>query len=330
MRTVRMSGSGPLALPFLPTSPHPEILAGRYRLEASLGEGGMSTIDRAVDLQCERVVAIKRLRPEYAREPEAIARLTREARILDRLLHTNCLRLLDCAEDVDGTPFLVLPLLVGRDLRSAHRGPLPLHQAIGLVLQLLDGLIHIHKRGFIHRDIKLENLFLTRSEDLADRLIIVDFGVAGLPKEAPFGDGLQTAVGTRLGTPGVMSPEQIVSGDVDHRSDLYAVGAVFYELLSGSPPFKAPSVLETMRLQVRTDPAPLSDVPEGIWGFVQSMMERSPQDRPASATEAREHLANIWTVLRRRRYPATTLDLLGPGHTTAKFETQLLRRWPQT
>ncbi len=203
-------------------------LADRYAIERELGSGGMATVYLAEDLKHHRKVAVKVLRPELAAAlgPE---RFHREIQIAARLTHPHILTLIDSG-DADGFLYYVMPYIEGQSLRDklAHEGELPIAEAVRVLRDVVDALDHAHKHGVVHRDIKPDNVMLSERHAL-----VTDFGVAKAVSEATGAQQLTTE-GVALGTPAYMSPEQAAADKhIDHRADIYAVGAVAYELLTG-------------------------------------------------------------------------------------------------
>ncbi|MFO0632642.1 MAG: serine/threonine-protein kinase [Nannocystaceae bacterium] len=275
-----------------------QVIAGRYRLDSVLGIGGMGVVLRAHHVGLRRDVAIKMLRPELIENPEVTGRFEREALSLSRLEHPNCLQVTDFGQLDDGTLFMVMQLLEGWELTELLGQPLPVLQAVELGIQLLRGLEHAHRRKIIHRDLKPENLFLVRNEDESFTLKIIDFGIAKLDSLHP-GD-LKTAVGMIFGTPAYMSPEQALGAPVDHRADLYAVGCVLYEMLTGTPPFRDPDPMMVIHRRLIGPPPPLPDaISVQVREVVDTLVAREPQQRYQSATLALQALENAAVVLRR-------------------------------
>ena len=264
---------------------------GRYELIARLGAGGMGTVYRARDAEGVEV-ALKLLHPGAA-TPDALARLTREARVLAALSHPNIVALREVGEH-DGAPFLALELLTGETLRQRlARGPLDVAAALASAADLLAALAAAHDRGVVHRDLKPENLFLTA----AGPLKVLDFGLAKrLPAEAA-PTSAATAAGAFLGTYGYMAPEQIRGEPVDARTDLFGFGAVLHEALAGRGAFAAPTAVETMHRILTEDAAPLDELvpaaPPALAELVARCLAREPAERPASAREVAAALAAI-------------------------------------
>ena len=260
----------------------PGARLGRYELVDLLGRGGMGEVYRARDLRLEREVAVKILPEVEARDPVRLKRFQREARLVASLAHANVLTVYDVGAR-RGTPYLVTELLEGRSLRDWLRdGPMPVTRALNCATQIVRGLAAAHEAGIVHRDLKPENVFLTRS----DGVKILDFGVAKL-LHAERGSGDEdtpTDPAARMGTPGYMSPEQVRGLAIDHRSDIFSLGAVLCEMLSGRPPFGRDTPAETMTAILREEPTPLpAGVFPGLQHLVGRCLDKQPEDRFQSA-----------------------------------------------
>jgi len=253
-------------------------LAGRYAIERELGAGGMATVYLAEDVKHRRKVAVKVLRPELAATlgPE---RFSREIEIAAQLQHPHILPLLDSGE-ADGFLYYVMPYVEGESLRErlARHGELPIPEATRILVEVVDALAHAHRRGVVHRDIKPDNVMLSERHAL-----VADFGVAKAVSEAT-GRQKMTTAGVALGTPSYMAPEQAAADpNVDHRADIYAVGAMAYELLAGRPPFTGMTNQEilaahvTQRAEAVTTRRPA--VPPALGAVVMKCLEKRPADR---------------------------------------------------
>ncbi len=268
-----------------PGIPQPgTVLVGKYRVERALGEGGMAVVLEATHLALGQRVAVKLLRGNAARSQEVVARFLREAQIAAQLPPEHIARVTDVGQSQDGTPYLVMELLVGRDLaHELHaRGPLPIVEAVDLVLQACEGVAEAHAVGLVHRDLKPANLFLTRRRDGAPVVKVLDFGLSKAAVDKASHALTQTT--SNFGTPQYMSPEQIQSAKhVDARSDQHALAMVLFELLTASPPFEADTVT-ALAVIIATKPPPMAselrpEVPHGLSAALARAMAKRPEDR---------------------------------------------------
>ncbi len=269
-------------------------LADRYRIERELGSGGMATVYLAQDLKHERRVAVKVLRPELAAAlgPD---RFHREIKIAANLHHPHILPLYDSGE-ADGFLYYVMPYEEGQSLRDrlAHEGELPITEAVRILRDVVDALAHAHKHGVVHRDIKPDNVLLSERHAL-----VTDFGVAKAVSEATGAQKLTTE-GVALGTPAYMSPEQAAADKrIDHRADIYAVGALAYELLTGRPPFVGTSPQEVLAAHVTQAVEPVTKhretVPPVLAQLVMRCLEKKPADRWQTAEQLLPQLEALVT-----------------------------------
>jgi eukaryotic-like serine/threonine-protein kinase len=260
-----------------------ETVGGRYRLERSLGRGGMATVHLARDEELGREVAIKRLSEALSGDEIFRERFMREARTAAGLSHPNIVGVFDVGEE-NGVPYIVMECIKGRTLAEllAENGPLDQDRTVDLILQACAGLEHAHAAGLVHRDIKPQNL-LVREDDT---LKIVDFGIV-----RPV-DGTQlTLAGTILGTAAYLAPEQALGERVTAAADLYSLGAVTYELLSGRPPYEFESLAELPVKQREGPPPPIDGVSEELQDAVRRCLAPAPADRPRSAASLAHELA---------------------------------------
>ncbi len=258
-------------------------LGDRYRLHGEVARGGMARVYRADDVVQGGEVAIKVLRPELA---AALGhdRFLREIRILARLHHPNILPLLD-SRDAGGSLYYVTPFIAGSSLqrRLEHDGPLPLEEVVRIARDIGAALDHAHKSEVIHRDIKPGNVLLGD-----DRALVCDFGIARAVELA--GGELRTASsGFALGTPAYMSPEQAIGGTLDSRCDVYALGCVLYEMLTGEPPFTGPTAQAVLARSLAGEFRPVKtvrpDVPAAAEAAIRSALASEPDRRPRTAAE---------------------------------------------
>ena len=272
------------------------IINGRYAVETRVGEGGMAYVYRATDRQTNEPVAIKVLMARLATDEESVARLKREAQLAMKLIHPNTCGLLSYGE-ANGLPYLVMPYLEGETLstRENRVGVMAPRQALPILIQLCHGLQHAHDQGVMHRDLKPENIMLVPDVD-GERAVVMDFGLA---KERIVGSELNrlTATGIVLGTPEFMSPEQIRGKSIDHRSDIYALGVLAFELLSGELPYVGANAQETMLNHLTGKPRKLSSVVPGMPAALEQAIDRAlklePKDRFGSMTEFAEALSRV-------------------------------------
>ena len=274
--------------PSPPPPPDPRIgavLQGRYRILSKLASGAMGVVYKGERLQLGRPVAVKFLHPWIAAQKAFLGRFENEARAMSRLSHPHCVSVIDFG--VEGSPYLVMDFVTGNTLRAVlESGRLSLGRATHIIRQLLAGLAHAHTQGIIHRDLKPENIVLSEEAGLEDHLRILDFGLAKLR------DGPAMTAGMAVGTPSYMSPEQSgAPGTIDARSDLYAVGVLLFEVLTGEKPFKSDHIGDLI-LMHREKPAPRmkevapdAKISREMERVVQKAMEKFPEDRFQSAQE---------------------------------------------
>jgi eukaryotic-like serine/threonine-protein kinase len=251
-----------------------ELIAGRYELEKLVGSGGMSNVFRAHDRLLERNVALKILHEQYTRDDDYVERFRREARAVARLAHPNIVTVIDRGEQ-DGRQFIVFEYIDGQNLKELTRhGPLEVHEAIGLTLQVARALSFAHNRGLVHRDVKPQNVLL--NED--GQAKVTDFGIArSLDVQGV------TQTGTVLGTSDYIAPEQARGQKVDPKTDIYSLGAVLYELLVGEVPFSGDNFVAVAMRHVN-EPVPSvlehrPDCPARLDLVIQRAMAKDPDDR---------------------------------------------------
>ena len=290
----------------------PRIIANRYHLLDLLGKGAMGMVFRAHDSVLDRAVAIKMMVAGMVDDPRRRERFLKEARAAARLNHRHVVTIHELAE-VDGEIYIVMELLDGVDLATLMSGStaLALEAKLSIIDQVLDGLHYAHEQGVVHRDIKPGNLHLTG----AGVAKILDFGIARLLSAEMTG-----TLGV-VGTPAYMAPEQALGKEVDRRADLFAVGAVMYELLKGARPFQADSIGRLMGLIAEAPHEPLGPAaPPDVAHLVDRLLAKDPADRPQTAEEARAELAAVHRGLDEASTydPAAELSALVRGIVTAR------------
>ncbi|MBZ5629851.1 MAG: protein kinase [Acidobacteriia bacterium] len=271
----------------------PGTRLGPYEVQAAVGAGGMGEVYRARDTRLGRDVAIKVLPESFARDADRLRRFEQEARTVAALNHPNILAVYDTGEH-QGAPYMVCELLDGQTLRAEmQEGAMGQRRAVEYASQIAEGLAAAHDQGAVHRDLKPENVFITKN----GRVKILDFGLAKLAraKAAAAGDGVTagsmsvTTPGVLLGTAGYMSPEQVRGKEVDARTDIFAFGAVLYEMLSGQRAFKGETSVETMNAILKEDPPELETeklkVSPGLERLVRRCLEKEPARRFQSARD---------------------------------------------
>lgn len=270
-----------------------KIVLDRYRVQAVLGKGAMGTVYRGSDQKLARSVAIKVLHAHLVHDPKMLARFRREAHLAARLQHPNLITVLDIGETEDGQHVMVLELAKGPTLADViGKKPLDRARTLAITRQLLAGLAHAHHAGLIHRDLKPANVMIETGRDAEDVARIVDFGIAILrdPDDSVAG-GKLTSTGQVLGTPLYMAPEQAKGDPFDHRIDLFALGVIVYEMLSGTWPFVG-SAIEITLANISQDPPPIAKRAPGVTvdplleRFARKLMARRLDHRFATADEA--------------------------------------------
>jgi serine/threonine-protein kinase len=269
-------------------------LVGRYRVEARVGSGAMGAVYRAEQAGLGRSVALKILNRDRSVGGDTVQRFRREAQALSALHHPNTVRVFDFGATDEGLLFLAMELLEGEPLTDCmvRQGPLPVLEAVLITQQVLRSIGEAHARGIVHRDLKPDNVFLARVPNEAEPIVkVLDFGIAKATDGERTIDQFETLDGTVFGTPRYMSPEQAAGKPLGPRSDLYAVGIMLYELLSGRPPFVDNDAVVVMARHIREEPmlvcraAPGQPIPASLEAVVTRSLAKHPADRFQSAEE---------------------------------------------
>ena len=292
---ARASSRFQVSAPVLETG---DVLGGRYEILQMLGEGGMGAVYKAMDRELDRPVALKLIRPELASNPSILARFKQELLLAHQVTHKNVIRIYDLG-DADGVKFITMEFVEGEDLRSLilEKKKFSPEDAVEIIQQVCRALEAAHGVGVIHRDLKPQNIM----RDKTGRILVMDFGLARTVE----GDGM-TQTGALVGTMEYMSPEQAMAKDLDQRSDLFAVGLILYELLTGEMPFKAESAVASLIKRNSERAIPVSDHDWNDSGCAQQHREQVPGARSQPALpECFRPTAAIWTAWQGNRAAAT-------------------------
>ena len=263
-------------------------IAGKYAVIDKLGEGGFGSVYRAIQEPVGRTVAVKVIASGEASDDELRGRFFREARVVSRLSNRATVTLHDYGQDDDGTLFMVFEYIAGKvlaDLVAEHQKGMPAQQAVDIVLQVLGALAEAHAIGLVHRDLKPGNIMVTTDARGTQEVKVLDFGIAKLQEPDDL-DDVRTREGVVLGTPRYMSPEQSQDAVLDGRSDLYAMGVILYELLSGHPPFTGAVPFDILLAHIQKPVPPLNpslQVSAAIEAVVRTALQKKPDGRYASA-----------------------------------------------
>lgn len=275
-----------------------KTLAGKYKVIERIGSGAMGSIYRAEHIALSKPIVIKVLHRHLVADESHIKRFHREARAASRLNQPNCINVLDFGQTEDGWLYICMEFVAGKDLCRIlfEERRLDPERAVRIASQVLDALDEAHNQGVIHRDLKPENIMVERLRMNPDFVKVLDFGIAKIRETDGRGDssGFKTATGMVFGTPEYMSPEQVRGEDLDGRSDLYSLGIVLYQMLSGDLPFTGESVLEIATKHLTEPPVPLAerrpDCPPALCDVVHRLLEKKREHRYATAAEAKTAL----------------------------------------
>jgi serine/threonine-protein kinase len=277
-----------------------QTIAGRYRIDAFIGQGGMAYVYLAHDLEADREVAIKVLLPQLTMDEDSVERLRREAVIAMRLNHPNVCNILAVGETDELPIYLVMPYVAGEPLalRELRGGPMAAEEAIPILAQVCDGLEHAHGLHILHRDLKPENVMLVPDKEFdgGRRAVLLDFGLAKVLRDEPGLVGL-TRSGFTIGTPEFMSPEQVLGKELDWRSDQYALGVLGFEMFTGRVPFEGQTPQEVTLARLKSRPRPLRelrpDLSERLEAVINRTLATEPGDRFPSMKDARSAFTSV-------------------------------------
>jgi serine/threonine protein kinase len=277
-------------------------IANQFRILEKIGSGGMGSVYKAEQPDMRRFVAVKILHPRYLSRPDLVSRFRREARAMSHLQHPNTAKVYLYGQLDDGACYFVMEHLAGKNLAQTVRaeGPMTAERAIAIMSQACGALAEAHAQGIVHRDLKPENIFLTNLGGITDYAKVLDFGLAKVTeREMRPGSLILTQEGMVFGTPEFMSPEQARGEKLDGRSDIYSLGVIMYELLTGKLPFDAAQPMEFIQRHIKEPPIPLAvrapnrEFPPGLWEVLEKALAKRPQDRYASANDLAQALRDV-------------------------------------
>jgi serine/threonine protein kinase len=314
---------------------------GSYRLLEVIGEGGMGRVYLAEHIRLGRKVALKMLRSKYSQNPDAVKRFFTEARAVNRIAHENIVEVTDFVSEPDGTSYYIMEFLTGGSLYDLlhQERVVALPRALEIVAQVANALAAVHEAGIIHRDLKPDNIYLARRGTRTDLVKLLDFGIAKLV-DPDLGVSIQrTGVGTLMGTPAYMSPEQASAGPVDYRSDIYSLGVILYELVTGTVPFQGGSYGEILVQHLTQTPRRPSTfdhlphpIPPELERLILHCLSKDVAARPQSMRAVEEKLRAILVELSRGEGMLTaptwpTMPAVSPPDDTVESSSAPRRRW---
>jgi eukaryotic-like serine/threonine-protein kinase len=273
-------------------------LNNRYLVKRKIGEGGFGAVFEGMQVATERPVALKVLHPQSVSDPTVVARFRREAEACSRLRNPHTVIIFDFDQTDDGVLYLAMELVRGQSLQDIQRasGTIPVERTLGILSQVAEALGEAHAQGIVHRDMKPENIMVEERES-GDFVKVLDFGIAKIVAGDGKGGPALTAIGQTVGTLEFMSPEQLRGKSLDGRSDIYALGMVTYEMLTGELPFKkSKSTTEIIQFHLQTPPPPPSSlkpelkIPPAVDELVQKMCAKTREERHADTDELRHHI----------------------------------------
>ncbi len=279
-----------------------EILSGQFRIVERIGSGGMGAVYKAQQPSMDRHVAVKILHSKFTNRKDLVSRFSREARAMSHLTHPNTAKVFLYGQLEDGSCYIVMEYLEGKNLGQMvrHEGPMDPARAIGILLQACAALQEAHEKGIVHRDLKPENIFLSNLAGIKDYVKVLDFGLAKVTdREMRPGSMILTQEGMVFGTPEFMSPEQAQGKILDARSDIYSLAVILYELVTGKLPFDAKTPMDYVTLHVQATPLPIATralgrtFPPALQGVLDKAMAKRPDDRYASSADFAAALRSV-------------------------------------
>ncbi|HEY0986885.1 MAG TPA: protein kinase, partial [Kofleriaceae bacterium] len=276
-------------------------IAGRYRMLAKLGEGGMGAVFRAEQISLKRTVAVKLLRPDVLGNQLLLRRFNAEAEAVAKLNHPNTVNIYDFGQDTDGTLFIAMEFIEGRSLRTVIQteAPLPPRRALAIAIQVAASLSDAHARSIVHRDLKPDNVMLQDRGRERDIARVLDFGIAKLRDDNRATQMQMTQQGDMLGTPQYMAPEQIRAELIDGRTDVYSLGCLLYEMVTARLPHEATTVLALLSKHLLEQPVPPSQrrpelgLPPALDALILAAMAKDPRSRPPTMDAFSEQLSAL-------------------------------------
>ncbi|HEY8073334.1 MAG TPA: serine/threonine-protein kinase [Labilithrix sp.] len=269
-----------------------DILNGQFQILQKIGSGGMGSVYKALQPAMNRMVAVKILHPKLANRKDLVSRFRREARAMSHLTHPNTVKVYLYGELEDGSLYIVMEFLEGKNLNQTVRaeGPMPMERGLPILIQVCNALEEAHQNGIIHRDLKPENIFITHQGGMKDYAKVLDFGLAKVTeREMRPGSIILTQEGMVFGTPEFMSPEQAQGKTLTAASDIYSLAVILYEVLTGKLPFDAKNPMEFIQLHVTTKPKPINErvpgktFPPLLWTVLDKALAKKTEERFTSA-----------------------------------------------
>ncbi len=279
-----------------------DILNGQFQILQKIGSGGMGAVYKALQPEMNRMVGVKILHPKLANRKDLVSRFRREARAMSQLTHPNTVKVFMFGELEDGSLYIIMEYLEGKNLNQSVRseGPFPVERALPILILACGALDEAHKAGIIHRDLKPENLFLCQTQTMRDYPKLLDFGLAKVgERQMRPGSIILTQEGMVFGTPEFMSPEQAQGKTLTPASDIYSIATILYEVLTGKLPFDAKSAMDYIQLHVMAKPIPLNQRVPGktfpllLEQIIDRALAKPPEDRFTSAAEFAQALQAV-------------------------------------